>query len=347
MATVFVTGAAGFVASHVVCRLLADGHVVRGSVRDLERRASYAHLLQLPGAERLELVQANLLDKHVFDRHVVDCEYVFHTASPYLLDVADPKRDLVEPAVQGTRNILEACLAAPAVKRIVLTSSMAAITDEPDDAKILTERDWNERSSLTRNPYYYSKTLAEREAWTLVEKHTPAWDLVVVNPFLVIGPSLNAAINTSNQLFVDLLGGTYPGIMSLTWGFVDVRDVAEAHARAAMVQTASGRYICASETITMRSVVELLREMGFAEQRLPKLGLDCSIGDYAAKLGAYFQPKGVRSYLLTHLGRIPRFDNTKIQRELGLQFRPVATSIRETVENLVRWGHVPTPGAGA
>ena len=66
-------------------------------------------------------------------------------------------------------TLLAACAAATTVRRGVLTSSMAAVTDEPDGTRVLTERDWNEKSSLDRNPYYYSKTLAERAAWDFVQ----------------------------------------------------------------------------------------------------------------------------------------------------------------------------------
>jgi dihydroflavonol-4-reductase len=339
---VFVSGASGFIASGVVERLLESGYRVRGSVRSVKKSASYEHLKALPGAgERLEMVEADLLAPGAFDVVVRECDYVLHTASPYVLDAKDPAKDLVEPAVRGTRSMLEACAKAPGVRRVVVTSSMAAVTDEPDGDKVLTEDDWNDKSSLTRNPYYYSKTLAEREAWTFAEKEKPSFDVVVVNPFLVIGPSMTSAINTSNQLFVDMVKGTYPGIMNLTWGIVDVRDVADAHVRAMTTKGAKGRYICAAETIPMRRTVELLAASGWKNTKLPKMGMDCAIGDYAAKLGSYFQPKGVGSYLRTHVGRVPRFDNGKIQRELGVKFRPVEDSILDTMRDLARWGHVP------
>ncbi|MEZ4246874.1 MAG: hypothetical protein R3B99_01330 [Polyangiales bacterium] len=86
-------------------------------------------------------------------------------------------------------------------------------------------------------------------------------------------------MNTSNQVFVDLLGGTYPGIMRFTWGFVDVRDVAIAHRLAATTPEASGRYLCAADTMPMREVVELLRGAGYEGYALPKLGMDCAVGD--------------------------------------------------------------------
>jgi dihydroflavonol-4-reductase len=338
---VTVTGAAGFIASHVVRELLERGYRVRGTVRSVAKQKELSHLRGLPGAaERLELVEADLLADGSFDRAVAGAACVMHTASPYVIDVKDPQRDLVDPAVKGTRNVLTSCAAEPCVKRVVLTSSMAAVTDEPESDRVLTEADWNEKSSLTRNPYYYSKTLAERAAWDFV-KQARSFDLVVVNPFMVVGPSLAPGLNTSNQIFVDLLQGTYPGIMNLTWGFVDVRDVALAHVLAMETPQASGRYLCAADTLTMRELVEHLGRTGYDKYKLPKLGMDCRFGDYAVKLSSYFQPKGVGSYLRTHVGRVPRYDHGKIERELGLKFRDVRATIDETMGDLASHGHLP------
>lgn len=345
-ALVAVTGASGFIAAHVVRLLLERGYRVRGTVRNPDKAADVAHLRALPGAaDRLELVAADLLTPGAFDAAVAGAAAVLHTASPYVLDVEDPQRDLVDPAVEGTRNVLAACARAASVRRVVVTSSMAAITDEPDGDHVLTEADWNTRSSLTRNPYYLSKTLAERAAWAFVDEQRPAWDLVVINPFMVIGPSLSPGLNTSNQLFVDLLAGTYPAIMRLTWGFVDVRDVALAHVLAIETPAAGGRNICAADTIAMREVVELLAGHGHGGRKLPRRGLDCAAGDQVVRLSSYFQPRGVGSYLRTHVGRVPRYDNGKIQRDLGLVFRDVRDTILETVRDLERWGHLPTGAA--
>jgi dihydroflavonol-4-reductase len=345
-APVCVTGAAGFIASRIIEQLLDRGYRVRGTVRNLGKVKELAHLRALPGAaERLDLVEADLLHPEAFPGAVAGCEQVMHTASPYALDVKDPQKDLVDPAVQGTRNVLAACQGAGTVKRVVLTSSMAAITDEPEGDHVLTEKDWNTRSSLDRNPYYYSKTLAEKEGWRFVEEEKAAFRLVVINPFLVIGPSLSPGLNTSNQMFVDLLGGAYPGIMNLTWGFVDVRDVADAHVRAMETEGASGRYLCAADTIAMREVVALLAEAGYADgYKLPKIGLDCAVGDFTVRLSSYLQPKGVGSYLRTHVGRVPRYDTAKIRAELGIAFRPAKQSILDTVADLDRWGHLPARG---
>jgi dihydroflavonol-4-reductase len=329
-----VTGASGFIATHIVQQLLARGHQVRGTVRSLHKAKDTEHLRGLPGAsERLELFEADLLTPGAFDAAALGCDAILHTASPYVLDAKDPQRDLVDPAVNGTRNVLLAAQKSPSVRRVVVTSSMAAITDEPDSDHVLTEADWNTKSSLDRNAYYYSKTLAERAAWSFVDEQKPAFDVVTINPFLVIGPSLSPGLNTSNQLFVDLLSGVYPGIMNLTWGFVDVRAVENEAAR--------GRYITAGDTMAMRALVELLGEHGWAKgHKLPKLGMDCAAGDFTVRLSSYLQPKGIGSYLRTHVGRVPRYDTSKAQNELGIKFRPAAASVLDTLSDLVRTGHL-------
>jgi len=330
---VCVTGASGFIAAHIVRELLARGYRVRGTVRDPGRRADLACLTGLPGAaERLELVKGELLDAKDWDAAVAGCEYVVHTASPYRIDVENPRRDLVEPAVRGTRHVLDACLWA-GVRRVVLTSSMAAVTDQPDSRHVLTEADWNTRSTLRRNPYYLSKTLAEREAWKMVNDERAPFELVVINPYLVLGPSLSPGTNYSTQIFVNLANGAYPAIPALTWGCVDVRDVAEAHVRAMEAPSAAGRYLCVNENLSVREMAGYMREFG-VRGRIPSLGMDNAIGTALLKVLSYFQPKGLGSYMRSHLGGVPAYDTTRIRQELGLAFRPLRTTVMDTLADL-------------
>lgn len=338
--SVLVTGATGFLGSHLVADLLAAGHAVRGTVRSLARESSYAHLQSLPGADRLTLVEADLLDATSITAAVSGITDVMHTASPYVLDVADPQRDLVDPAVDGTLNVLSAAAREPSVRRVVLTSSFAAVTDEPDGTRVLTEADWNEKSTLARNPYYYSKTLAERAAWDFMAIEPRGLDLVAINPFVIIGPALGPSVNTSNQVFVDLTTGTYPGILALSLGLVDVRDVSTAHIRAMETPAASGRYLCAGEVVTMRTLVATMRDVLPASVRLPTRSLDNAIGTQVVKLASRFKPSGVGTYLRSHLGRVPRYDTSRIRRDLGMEFRPATESIRDTVADLVAHGHI-------
>jgi dihydroflavonol-4-reductase len=336
---VCVTGATGYVASCLVADLLGRGYRVRGTVRDL---AKAPRLKALPGAaERLTVVEAELQAPATLRSAIDGCATVFHTASPYVLNVADPQRDLVDTAVHGTVNVLAACASVGGVRRVVLTSSMAAVTDEPESDHVLTEADWNTKSTLDRNPYYLSKTLAERAAWDFMAAEKPPFDLVVINPFVVMGPSLSPAVNVSNQILLDLVSGAFPAILSLTWGIVDVRDVALAHVRAAEVPAASGRYLCAAPPVTMRQVATWMREAGYGElTRLPTRGLDNWLGNLLVTLDSYRRPSGTGSYLRTHIGRTPRYDTTKAQRDLGLRFRPTRDTILDTLVDLARWGHL-------
>jgi dihydroflavonol-4-reductase len=102
---------------------------------------------------------------------------------------------------------------------------------------------------------------------------------------------------------------------------------------------AHGRYICAAETLSARQMVDLLLANGYAQYGLPRLNLDHTVGHLLTKLAAYRQSPGVRQYLHTHIGRVPRFDNSKIRRDLSMTFRPVAESVLETAADVVRWGH--------
>ncbi|MEO8074856.1 MAG: NAD-dependent epimerase/dehydratase family protein [Acidobacteriota bacterium] len=344
---VCVTGASGFVAAHIVRELLERGYRVRGTVRNAVQAGKYGFLTSLPGAgERLELVGADLLTAGAYDAAVAGCDIVIHTASPYLVNVADPQRDLVDPAVKGTLNVLQSARSA-GVRRVVLTSSIAAICDEPVEGKVLTEADWNERSSLERNPYYFSKVSAERAAWKFVDERAAGFDLVAINPFMVVGPSIGPGLNVSNAIFRDLLTGVFPAIMNLAWGFVDVRDVATAHVAAIEHVDATGRYICAGDVLTMKEVIAILRDAGYgAGSKLPRLPLTSPIGDLAIKLLSYTQPRGSGSYLRTHVGKVMRYDNGKIRRDLGVHFRPARESLLAAVADLVRWGHVKPPLQG-
>lgn len=337
---VCVTGASGFIASHTIEQLLELDYEVRGTVRSLEDTKKYHHLLQFHGAQkRLQLFQADLLDANAFDFVIDGVTTVMHMASPYTLSVDDPKKDLVAPAVEGTLNVLNSCMKYESVKRVVLTSSMAAITDEPGNT-ILTEKDWNTKSSLTRNPYFYSKTQAERAAWAFMKDNSPHFDLVVINPYVVIGPSFSPRLNESNKIFINLLDGTFPAIFALTFGLVDVRDVAKAHILAMEISGASGRYICAADTLSMREIVDILQDAGFGKDKLPQTRLDHSVGNRLAKLTSYTQPKGVGSFIRSHVGRIPRYSHKKIVSELGVSFRNIHQSMFDTLDDLRRWGHI-------
>jgi dihydroflavonol-4-reductase len=339
---VCVTGASGFIAAHLVKQLLAQGYRVRATVRGAPDK--YPYLTNLEGAkERLEFHKANLLEEGAYDKVVDGCDYVLHTASPYIVNVKDSQKELVDPAVNGTLNVLKACEKSDSVKRVVITSSLAAITDEPHSDKVFSEADWNEKSNLKRNPYFYSKVCAEKAAWKYLEEHkgTCGFDIVTINPFMVIGPSLGPSLNESNKVIRDLMHGQYPCLMTLNWGIVDVRDVANSHILAMTTPDASGRYLIVNENWKMDELVNYLRDdLGYTDYRLPKLNLDNPFGTKLMHLLSYTQPSGNGTYMRSHIGQKMRFDNTKAINELGIQYIPIKESVAAAVEDMLVWGHL-------
>lgn len=336
---VLVTGANGYIASWLVKSLLEDGLTVHGTVRDPDNQDKVGHLLKIaddaPGT--LKLFRADLLDDGAFDEAMQGCELVFHTASPFIIRVKDAQRELIDPALQGTRNVLNACKRSETVKRVVLTSSVAAIYGDAADMAdqgldAFTEDYWNTTSSLSHQPYSYSKKLAEEEAWKIA-KTQQRWDLVCINPSLVLGPSLSrASDSTSLSTIRDLTNGSMkPGAPALQFGVVDVRDVAQAHVLAGFTPEASGRYITSNETLSMLDMAHIIdRDFGgrypVPKRQLPKF-LVWLVGPIQAGVS--------RSFVSRNVGHPIRFDNSRIRNQLGIKFRGTGTTIREHFQQML------------
>lgn len=338
---VLVTGITGFIAAEIAKQLLNRGYLVRGTTRDVARAREDGFITSLPGADqRLELVEADLDDPGAFDDAVESCEQIMHVASPYVLDVEDPQRNLVDPAVNGTVSVLASAAKSSVASRVILTSSFAAVAGAPKDG-VWTEDDWNDVSTIESGPYPFSKTMAEGAAWDYVESNTPGFDLVVINPTGVIGPSIVPRLNQSATLFTSLTNGSVPGIISLDFAYVDVRDVAKAHVLAMETPSASGRYLCSAATVSTRHIVELMKEQGFGDRyRLPSISLDNAFGMVITRLVANFQPKGTRDFIRKAIGKTYHLDTTKIRTELGLEFRDIDQTLIEALEDLEKWGHL-------
>ncbi|CAN1316673.1 Phenylacetaldehyde reductase [Linum perenne] len=261
---VCVTGASGYIASWLVKLLLQGGYTVKATVRDPNNPKKTQHLLALDGAkERLNLFKADLLDEGSFDNVVEGCEGVFHTASPFYLNATDPQAELVDPAVKGTLNVLRSCAKVPSIKRVVITSSMAAVafngrTLAPDvvvDETWFSDADFCRKSKLW---YMLAKTLAEELAWKFSKEN--GIDIVTLNPGLVIGPLLQPTLNTSAESILNLVKGAekYP---NTTYRWVDVRDVAYAHIYALENPSASGRYCLVGAVVHASEAVNILHDL--------------------------------------------------------------------------------------
>ena len=235
---VLVTGASGYIAAHAVQLLLSSGkYRVRGTVRSLKNEEKVKELKELVPDSKypLDLIEADLQTKESWPAAVQGCTYVLHIASPFPAAVPKNPDEVIRPAVDGTLNVLEACSQSGSVKKVVLTSSIAAIScggagrpDRPKD-HVYTEEDWSPPEACA--PYERSKTLAEKAAWDFI-KNLPEeqkFALAVINPGFVQGPPLTKSSGTSVGLIMSMLAGKVPAVPDVSFGLVDVRDVAQAH----------------------------------------------------------------------------------------------------------------------
>ncbi|XP_041994523.1 phenylacetaldehyde reductase-like isoform X1 [Salvia splendens] len=310
--TVCVTGASGYIASWLVKFLLHKGYTVKASVRDPSDSKKTQHLLALDGAkERLHLMKANLLEEGSFDSVVNGCEGVFHTASPFYHAVTDPQAELIDPAVKGTLNVLRSCAKAPSVKRIVLTSSIAAVAynGKPRTPEVVVDETWWSSPEVCEQMqmwYVLSKTLAEDAAWKFVKEKGIA--MVAINPAMVIGPLLQPTLNTSSAALLNLINGaeTYP---NSTFGWINVKDVAHAHILAFENPSANGRYCLVERVAHLSEIVKILREL-YPTYKLPEKCADDK-------------------------PFVPLYQVSKEKLiSLGVEFTPLEEGIKETVESL-------------
>ncbi|KAL6646542.1 hypothetical protein ACP70R_018150 [Stipagrostis hirtigluma subsp. patula] len=315
--TVCVTGASGFIASWLVKLLLEKGYTVRGTVRNPDDDAKNAHLRALDGAaERLALVRADLLEKESLAAAFRGCEGVFHTASP----VTDDPEQMIEPAVNGTRNVINAAADVGSIRRVVFTSSIGAVYMDPrrGPGEEVDEACWSdlEYCKNTKNWYCYGKTAAEKAAWELAGQRR--LDLVVVNPSLVLGPLLQPGVNASAWHVLKYLDGSVRTYADAAQAYVHVRDVADAHARAYEAAGARGRYLCAGRTLHRGEVCRALAKL-FPEYPVPT---ECKGG-------------------LGETAKGCRFSSRRLTTELGVAITPASMCLYDTVTSLQDKGLLP------
>ncbi|MBI1223534.1 MAG: NAD-dependent epimerase/dehydratase family protein [Bacteroidetes bacterium] len=343
---VMVTGATGYVAGYIVKRLLEEGLTVHATVRDPENKQKLAHLddlaAELPG--NIHYFKADLLDPEAFFSPMKDCELVFHTASPFTSDIKDPQRELIDPALRGTENVLRTASKTPSVKRVVDTSSCAAIYSDATECALgpdgmLTEDMWNTSSSLNYQPYSFSKVLAERRAWELHGEQNQ-WELITINPSLVMGPPLNPSHVTSDSFMImkQLVDGTAKmGAPKLGMGIVDVRDVAEAHYRAGFTPEAHGRYITSGHNTNFLDLGKSLLNKYGDKYPLPKRALPKWL---VMLVGPMMNKQLTREFIRKNVDVEWKADTSKIKRELNMKFRPLKETMEDMMQALVEAGEV-------
>jgi dihydroflavonol-4-reductase len=337
---VLLTGASGFVAKHVAERLLNAGWRVRGTVRSAPRsaevRAALApHVAPEILAERLEFAELDLTTDQGWDTATDGVTALVHTASPF--PFAEPRHEdeVLRPAIDGTQRALRAARDA-GVGRVVLTSSIAAVMhcELPAGRTACDESDWTDPAHPTTTVYDRSKTLAERFAWEFVEREAPQIGLTTINPGMVYGPLMDDRFGTSVALVKRALSGRDPMVPRLALPAVDVRDVAEMHARALeRPETAGRRYVACAGTLSMAEMGRVLKA-AWPDRRIPTR----EAPDFVMRLIGLWD-REVRP-ILPVLGRVPLFSAERAEREMGMQFIPPEDALRATAEDLIRRGLV-------
>jgi len=343
-APILVTGASGYVAGWLVKQLLETGYTVHATVRDPAKKSSVAHLEQIAASSSgtLRLFKADLLDEGAFDEAMVGCELVIHTASPFVITgFTDAYETLVRPALEGTRNVLGSVERTETVKRVVLTSSVAATYGDNCDIHhtatgIFDETDWNTTSSVNHQPYLYSKTVAEKEAWDWQRKQS-RWDLVCINPGMVMGPALTTnSISASITTLQEFGNGTLAMGAPRMWnGLVDVRDVAEAHVKAGFTPEANGRYILCGETLSLLEMGAALRAHFGNKYPFPRLPVPKIAFWLVAPFYGY-----TRAFVWRNMGWRIAFNNERSRKGLGIVYRDVRAAICEHFQQLIDDGLV-------
>lgn len=333
MPSVLVTGGSGFIASYCLLQLLEAGHFVRTTVRKSSRIADVQRTIQSAGGntDRLAFGIADLESDHGWRDIAETCDYVLHVASPFPAGLVKDENELIRPAVNGTLRVLRAARDA-GVKRVVLTSSFAAIGyGHKPQSQPFDETYWTDTTQPVSS-YVKSKTLAERAAWDFIKREGGALELAVINPVGVMGPVLSDDYSASIQLIKQLMEGKLPACPRLYFGAVDVRDVADLHIRAMNSDKANGeRFLAvAGEFMSVVEMSRLLRRrMGEAAKRAPTRELP----DFLIRLVALFNAQARES--LPELGKVKNATSGKAQRVLGWEPRSAEEAIVASAVSLL------------
>ncbi|OGE47017.1 hypothetical protein PENARI_c075G08836 [Penicillium arizonense] len=335
---ILVTGASGFVATHIIDVFLRSGFLIRGTVRSYDKaeKVSQAFPEYVRDGRLTFTIVRDISSFNAFDEAVKDVTGIIHTATPFQMQVENNERDLLIPAIEGTKNILRSINEnVPNLRRLVLISSFASIIDlskgnRPD--YVYSEKDWNpmsyqeaaKKGTSGAEAYCAAKALAEREAWDFVKRECPSWDLTTICPPMVYGPNKNATtdlahLNTSSADIYRLMSPTSkpsdPMPANDFWAWVDVRDVADAHLKAYELPEAGGqRFFVAEGNFSYQMIADILRE------RLPEVRERVPIGMPQSGLG------NVEVYGV---------DNSKSKQLLGIKYRTLQNSVLDAAQSLL------------
>ncbi|MDI4649704.1 SDR family oxidoreductase [Cohnella hashimotonis] len=330
-----VTGGSGFIAVHIILKLLKKQYRVRTTLRTMNRQDEVRAMLRAGGAANLEglyFVQADLSSDHNWDEAVKGADYVIHVASPTPNKVYKDENEMIQPAREGVLRVLRAARDA-GVKRVVLTSAFGAIGVGHSHHKgPYTEEDWSNTDAKI-HPYQKSKTIAEKAAWAFIRSEGHGLELATVNPVGVMGPILGNDYSHSNDIVRQIIEGKLKSVPKIYSDYVDVRDVADLHILAMLRPEANGqRFIASSsENLSMLDIANILRKhLGDDAKSAPKKELP----NLAVRAAAVFNPK--LRMVATLLGQDMSTSNRKAKQLLGWQPRSAEEAIAATGKSMVK-----------
>lgn len=333
--TVFLTGASGFIAKHIVVQLLNAGYYVRGSVRSLNRAdevrdAVRGHLDDASNLEaRLTFAALDLGKDDGWEGVMNGCTALLHTASPFPLQQPKSDEEIIRPAVDGTVRALKAAQRA-GIERVVLTSSAVAIMygDLPVGRVEYNEGDWSEDFHPTQNPYGRSKTHAEKAAWEFVETQAPSMKLTTINPVLVLGPALDKNYGTSLQVAERIFSGKDPMQPRFGIPIVDVRDVATMHVKALSTPASEGQRILASESFMWMKDMAAALNAAYPNRKIKAK----EAPDFLIKLMGLFD-SDVKT-IIPQLGVPKQVSNARARNVLAMEFIEAKDSLLASAQSI-------------
>ena len=334
METVLVTGGTGFIGLHCLQQLLDKGYKVKTTIRSESRKQEVMEAMKKHSSnfENLEFFIADLLSDDGWSEAVNGSKYVLHVASPFFLGEPENEDVFIKPAVEGTLRVLKACADAD-VKKVVLTSSFAAVGyGHPKEKEVYTEEDWSSVDGEI-SPYAKSKTLAEKAAWEFVKnlEESKKFELTVINPVAVTGPMLTSDIGSSNDFLLKLISGSMPACPKIHMGYIDVRDVAKAHIFSMTEEKTNGERIIVSENeMFFAEVGKTLNEAGFKKSPTKEMP------NFLVKIMSLFV--GELKTLLSALNRKGDIYKTKAKSFFNWDYISTEQSVTETAQQLQDMG---------
>ncbi len=335
---ILVTGANGFIGLHTVLHFLKAGYNLCATVRTKDQGESVRQTIaKHTDTHKLEFIHADLMRDEGWDQAATGCDFVLHLASPFPTDAPKDENELILPAREGTLRVLRAAQKA-GVKRVVLVSSVAAITGGHErENRTFDESDWTDIGK-TDYAYAKSKTLAEQAAWEFVNspENRSGMELVSVNPSNVFGPVLDNRRHTSTEWFATLLLHQVPGLTRTQLNLVDVRDLVEMIEKAMTTpEAASKRFIANGASISLHKFA-LLLDKNFASRgyRVPTRVLP----NWLVRFFAIFVPK--TKPVVDMLGWDYSMSTEQARSILGWQARPYEETILSMAESLIEQGMV-------